>query len=255
MKKMYKPANGKIVKKISIKDKKISAGFTAYNTVDCGFWKKIGRLFFIKAITNSRYEHLVVVTKCEPSFDNEIWVSRFEPTKKISIQRGVHYVVEATQKYGVNITPFLDRMLRPSLDEDVWSGDVIYFRWKKEFVKKEHFQELTQFIKDANASKKQYNLIDAVISSFPNKVQDFFVRILNLSQKNTQVFCSSFASDICNISMNLGMSKEDVLRLSPQEAIDLFFQQGYIESGIELLEYKDGKISAYNSDFFDIEFE
>ena len=250
---MYKPTNGKIAKKIFVKNKQISAGFIAYNTIDCGFWKKIGRLLFIKAITNSRFEHITIVSKMHPSYDGEVWVSRFERTKKTTIEKNVHYVIEATQRYGVVISEFLDRMLRPSLDEDIWSGDVIYFRWKKDFVKKEYFEALTQFTKEANASKIQYRLINAILSSLPNKVQDFFIKLFKLNVEEPQVFCSSLASYAASIAMDLGITKKEVQRLSPQEAIDLFFQKGYIENGVELLQYTKGKISAYNSDIFEIE--
>ena len=151
---MYKPTNGKIAKKIFVKNKQISAGFIAYNTIDCGFWKKIGRLLFIKAITNSRFEHITIVSKMHPSYDGEVWVSRFERTKKTTIEKNVHYVIEATQRYGVVISEFLDRMLRPSLDEDIWSGDVIYFRWKKDFVKKELESLIPDVIKHTVQNKK-----------------------------------------------------------------------------------------------------
>lgn len=251
---MYKPTNGKIAKKIFVKNKQISAGFIAYNTIDCGFWKKIGRLFFIKGITNSRFEHIAVISKLHQTYDGEVWVSRFERTKKITIQKNTHYVIEATQHYGVVISEFLDRMLRPSLDEDIWTGDVIYFMWKKDFVKKEYFAALTQFIKEVNSSNKQYNLVNAIVSALPNKVQDFFIKIFKLNVEEPQVFCSSLASYAASIAMDLGITKKEVQRLSPQEAIDLFFQKGYIENSVELLQYTKGKISAYNSDVFEIEF-
>ena len=62
------------------------------------------------------------------------------------------------------------------------------------------------------------------------------------------------ASYAASIAMDLGITKKEVQRLSPQEAIDLFFQKGYIENSVELLQYTKGKISAYNSDVFEIEF-
>lgn len=242
---------GKKIRTIQFKANKCKSSLLCYSTFHCGFFKKIGR-GLIRWWTNSQFEHIGTVCKMHEGFHGEHWISRYDNTDLVEIEKSVYYSVEATQKDGVVIMPLLKRFLKPSLLEQNWWGS-IYMRKFKSLNTQKH-KEVTQYIKDINASKDQYQLIAAIASVFKRWLRVFISKVFRVKY-TPQADCSILAISLANVNFDLGLTPNEMLSFTPQKTIDFLFKKGYTEHNELILEYQDGKIVAYNEDIFNVTFE
>lgn len=248
------PPNKKI-KTIHFKEKKCSSGVLCYRTIHSGFITKISRAI-IRTFTSGLYEHIVLVCKMHQSFNNQWWTSRYKSNGFVKIEKEKYYSVESTQHDGVVVSDLEERLLTPSLLEvgKDWSGFIYYGKFKKERIIKEKHLELTQFIKIANESKGQYQILVAIISTFPRKIRNFFFRLFKIDYR-PQADCSIWVTSLVNIIFDMKLKEIDIMSYTPQKAVDLLFSERFMEKEELIMRYDKGSLVEYDKNIFEIEFE
>jgi len=251
--------DGKIVKKIpkivKFKEKQMSTCVLAFSTMDCGILKKIGR-WLIRLWTKSQFEHVAFGVQFPKEFHNKIMKSRDIEEELIKIQSGTYYSVEATQHTGITIKELEWRLFKPSLLEanKKWSGDIKCLKLKKEKIIKENHLEVAKFIETANNSKKQYKLLTAIISTFPNGLRNFLFKVLRIKY-SPQADCSIWVASIANIIFDLKLTNEELMSFTPQKVVKFLFEKGYAEQDLTIMRYDNGELVAYDGDIFEIDFD
>jgi len=245
----------KKIKAIHFKEKKCSSGVLCYRTVHSGFITKIGRAI-IRTFTSGLYEHITLVCKPHQSFNNQFWTSRYASIGLVKIEKEKYYSVESTQSDGVVVCDLEERLLTPSLLEvgKDWSGFIYYGKFKKERIIKDKHLELTQFIKNANESKYQYQIFVAIISTFPRQIRNCFFRLFRIDYR-PQADCSIWVTSLVNIIFDMRLKEIDMMSYTPQKAVDLLFSERYMEKEDVIMRYDKGKLIEYDKNIFEIEFE
>ena len=240
---------------VHFKEKQMSTSVLAFSTTNCGFWKYLGRSL-IRVSTKSLFEHVAFVGKFSKEFDNKIIKSRDIEEENIIIKSGDCYSVEATQHTGITIKPLYWRLLKPSLLElnKNWSGDIKCLKLKKEKIIKENHTLLGQFIEKANNSKKQYELLTAIISTFPSWLRDFLFKVLRIKY-SPQADCSIWVASLANIIFDLKLTNQELMSFTPQKIVKFLFEKGYADEDLTIMRYDNGELVAYDGDIFYIEFK
>ena len=114
--------------------------------------------------------------------------------------------------------------------------------------------ELTQFIKNANESKYQYQIFVAIISTFPRQVRNCFFRLFGIDYR-PQADCSIWVTSLVNIIFDMRLKEIDIMSYTPQKAVDLLFSERYMEKEDVIMRYDKGKLIEYDKNIFEIEFE
>ncbi|NBO22259.1 hypothetical protein EBU94_02805 [bacterium] len=251
--------NGKIVKMkpkiVKFKERQMSTCVLAFSTMDCGFWKWLGRAL-IRTQTKSPYEHVAFGVKFPKEFDNKLMKSRDIEEEHIKVESGTYYSVEATQHTGITIKLFDWRLTKPSLLEanKKWSGDIRCLKLKKDKIIKAKHLEVANFIETANNSKKQYELLTAIISTFPSGLRNFLFKVLRIKY-SPQADCSIWVASLANIIFDLKLTNEELMSFTPQKVVKFLFEKGYAEQDLTIMRYDNGELVAYDGDIFEIEFD
>jgi hypothetical protein len=251
--------SGEIVKMkpkiVKFKERQMSTCVLAFSTMDCGILKKIGR-WLIRARTKSPFEHVAFGIRFPKEFDNKIMKSRDIEEEHIKIQSGTYYSVEATQHTGITIKELEWRFRKPSLLEATknWSGDIKCLKLKKEKIIKANHLEVAKFIETANNSKKQYELLTAIISTFPSGLRNFLFKVLRIKY-SPQADCSIWVASLANIIFDLKLTNEELMSFTPQKVVKFLFEKGYAEQDLTIMRYDNGELVAYEDKIFEIEFD
>jgi hypothetical protein len=250
--------NDKIVKRtpkiVKFKEKQMSTCVLAFSTMNCGFWERLGR-GMIKFSTKSPYEHVAFGITFPKEFHNKIMKSRDIEEELIKIQSGTYYSVEATQHTGITIKELDWRLFKPSLLEanKKWSGDIRCLKLKKDKIIKENHLEVAKFIETANNSKKQYELLTAIISTFPSGLRNFLFKVLRIKY-SPQADCSIWVASLANIIFDLKLTNEELMSFTPQKVVKFLFEKGYANQDLSIMRYDNGELVAYEDTIFEIEF-
>ena len=245
---------GKVIEKVKFNFSELSESIIAYETLQCGFWKWIGRKI-IQFSTLGRFEHIAGIFQATSQFDGEFWSSKYSRTSKVLIEQGKFFSYEATQAYGLNIMNFKDRIFRPSLDESKWGGYVYLLKFNERKIKDGAIDIMIEFLNKHNKEKKQYELLSAIISQFPDKLANYLHKKFK-TKPRPQSFCSNLAISCANILFDIGLTPEQCQLKTPQEAIDFLRNNDFIydEEKLCRFDYKRGLIE-YNPKYINVDYK
>ena len=229
-----------------------SGGIFAVETLECGWLKKIGRIIFIRFFNESKFEHMGIITPIHKDYDKHLWKSRFTKLDFIQIDKNTPYSIEATQDTGITILPIDQRLMKPSLLESQWGGEISFFKFAQT-IDEQTLKAVSKEIKGINEAKKQYSLLIACLNVLPDYLALKVIKFFKL-KSNPQNFCSALAVYILCKILKYPMTKEEAQKFSPQEVID-FGRINYLlleEERLVKYDIKKGLVE-YNSKYIDIE--
>lgn len=195
-----------------------NGGIFAVETLECSLLKKIGRFIFIRFLNESKFEHMGVITKIHENYDKQLWISRFIKLGWFQVNKNTFYSIEATQDSGVTILPINQRLMKPSLLERKWGGEISFFPFRTP-ISNETLNEVSKEIKELNKARKQYSLVIACLNILPDYLALKVIKFFKL-KSNPQNFCSALAVYILGKISKYQITKEEAQKFSPQEVID-----------------------------------
>ena len=229
-----------------------NGGIFAVETLECSWLKKIGRVIFIRFLNESKFEHMGVITKIHEDYNKALWDSRFIKLGWFQVDKNIPYSVEATQDSGVTILPINQRLMKPSLLEKKWGGEISFFKFAQ-IIDGETLKQVSVEIKEINEAKKQYSLLVACLNVLPDYLALKVIKFFKL-KSNPQNFCSALAVYILGKISKYSITKEEAQKFSPQEVIDFGRANTLLLEEEKLVKYdiKRGLIE-YNDKYIDIE--
>lgn len=230
-----------------------STQFSKQNKLRTWFGRSV-----IKITTGSSTEHIEFVTRSHKDFVGMQCEDRYNGIYKI--QDG-YYSSAATQHYDSILTPFLQRILTPSLSDvdnngkSNWTGDVYIQLIDDKFANSDRHRETFKNTMNLtnrklwNGIPARYRLFLAMLSPYKS-LSRWTRRVLKLNQSATpSAFCDvQVMYHICT-AVGITFNLIRTLGMTPQDLLDWVYKKQYTGGKEFIGRWENGKCIQINKEF------